>query len=288
MYNEENVTSLKANLGSLAKVIDEFGAEMAGTGRALNVVEQYYNTHLKRVRTNLEGIDQLFDSYIVNPILILPIAHVMRSMLTDFLTAYYLYTYYDHNDEDHTSFENELKLLDRDAYRSVLEWMKVEEDLHRYNEHLPAISEEDIEARETFYREYFSDILNEDSSIKNTTSIRETSAAKFFIEGEQLNQPHRIVSERYKIDRLKRMDYFQMLDGYMLYKYFSQFYHESKLFTILISDATANDNFNLLKWGFIPVYHMTDNAFRIFLNGNNKFSNRLSELKTELEAIENN
>jgi len=285
MYTSNNISRLKENLEQLSKIIDSFGIEMTASGRVLNDVERYYNSHLMRVRAHLEGVVQLLDSYAVNPIVILPIAHIMRSMLTEFITAFYLLTFYDRNDKHNVSFTNELKLLDRDAYRSVLEWMKVEEDLHKYNEHLPAITPEHIELRSLTFREYFSDILEENGAIKSTFSIRSSSDSKFFLHGENLNKPDRIVSEKYKIDRLRRMEYFRMLDGYMLYKYFSQFYHESRLFELIIPDESADNNFNYLLWGFIPVYHMVDTSVILFLGNQNKYSDLLLSLKEELESI---
>lgn len=285
MYNPRNVSLLKSNLIKFSSEIDGFGKEMSIKKKPLNVVEQYYNSHIKRVRANVEGVIQLCDSYAQTSNILVPIAQILRSLLTDFLTAYYLFTFYDENDSDHTSFSNELKLLDRDAYCSVQEWMKVEEDLHKYNEHFASISPERIEARKTTINESFSDIFNEDGSIKTTIAVRQSSDRKFFIEGEKIHEPSRTVSEKYKIERLKRMEYFKMLDGYMLYKYFSQFYHESKLFQHLIAKDTVNENFTYLRWAFIPVYHMMDNTFRLFMKGENHFSKRLEGLKLELEAI---
>lgn len=287
MFNSDNINALKANLKSLSTVIDDFGRQVAESGRVLNVVEQYYNTHLKRVRAHLEGVIQLLDSYSMNPPLILPLAHIIRSLLTDFITAFYLITFYDKNEINHTSFSNELRLLDRDAYKAILEWMEAEEDLHKFNENLPSISKGRIKERQEGFRKYFSEILNHNQETKKTKEIRESSDPKFFGEIQKLEDPPNTLSEKCKIKRLKQIKYFKMLDGYMLYKYFSQFYHESKLFRHLVSEDVTNENFNYLKWAFIPVYHMTDTSLLLFMGEENIFSNRLMKLKEELEKIGN-
>ena len=287
MFSPDNISALKTNLSSLSAVIDDFGREMAGSGRVLNAVEQYYNTHLKRVRAHLEGVIQLLDSYSMDPTLILPIAHIIRSLLTDFITAFYLITFYDKNEINHASFSNELRLLDRDAYKAILEWMEAEEDLHKFNENLPPISKGRIEERKEGFRKYFSEILDINQKPKKTKEIREGSDPKLFGHIQKLEDPPNTLSEKCKIKRLKQIKYFKMLDGYMLYKYFSQFYHESKLFRHLASEDVASENFNYLKWAFIPVYHMTDTSLLLFMRGENIFSNRLMELKEELEKIGN-
>lgn len=287
MYNEENIILLRENLVNFTVLIDDFVISMRNESRELNVAEKYFHTYLFRVRYDIEGVIGMLNSYILSPMLILPIAQVMRSLLTDFITSFYLFSFYDRNDDSHQSFENELKLIDRDAFRSVLEWMNVEEELHKFNENLPSISEEDKERRVQSIQNFFSEILDNDFKPLSTINLREGSLRKFFFENDELSEPRRIVSESYKIRRLKKMKWFRMLDGYMLYKFFSQFYHESKLFNLLVSEGSKNSNFDQLVWGFIPVYHMVDNAFRIFLRGNNDFSNQLGNLKLDLEAIFN-
>ncbi|MEX2410484.1 MAG: restriction endonuclease subunit S, partial [Candidatus Paceibacterota bacterium] len=287
IYNPKNVSLLKSNIIELAGVIDEFGKEMAKIKKPLNVVEQYYNSHLKRVRANLEGVIQLLDSYANCYIIIIPIAQIMRSLLTDFLTAYYMFTFYDRKDTDHTSFSNELKLFDRDACNAMVEWMESEEDLHKFNENLPPISEERIEERKKGFEFFFSEILDDNKKRKKPKDIRSSSNPKFFGGNKTLKNPSGIINEKYKIDRLKEMEYFKMPDGYMLYKYYSQFYHESKLSSHLAGKDTVNDNFKYLRWGLIPIYHMIDNSIRLFMTGENGFSKRLEELKLELEAIGN-
>lgn len=286
MYNTANITSLKDNLNSFCELMDEFALHMRDSGRVLNVVEKYYNRHLNRTRMHLQSVSHLLDLYEQAPTFMVSIAQIVRVLLTDFLTAFYLHSFINTQEEGFVTFVNELHLLDRDAMRTIDEWIEIETELHDFNEHLLEVTEEESRRKKATFVEHFPHIFNEDGTIKSTFDIRSSSDRRLFYVDEDLRQP-RTITERYKVNRLKRLPYFKMLDGYMLYKYFSQFYHEFKLYDYLVARESADDNFKYLRWAFIPVYFMTDTAILFFLEEDNEYSQKLGELKIQLESIGN-
>lgn len=285
LYTQSNVESLRINLQELNNVINAFSNGMVSSGRNLNVVQRTYNRYLIRTYNHLRGIVLLLQGYQESPMLILPISHIMRSLLVDFITSFYLVTFKGENDNDYQSFKNELRLLDRDLYKSTKDWLRDEKELNKYNPHLPSVSDEEQLERESNLRSAFSSILNSEGKVLSVKEIRQTSDRTFFNSDVEFKGPNGMMSEKYKVDHLKSYPHFHHLDAYVLYKYYTQFYHVSKASDHIMDNDSGDANMGYLIWAMVPVCHLCDTAFRVMLGADNKFSKMISSVKVSIENI---
>jgi|GEM_PF-2065167 len=285
-YNAKNVENLKNVLLGFLNQLDTFGFIMAKEGAKLDLAQLTFNRLLNRTELNIEGIVAILDIYKSQPAMIHPIAHILRTLLVDFLNFCYLMTFYNKEEDGLISFSNELDHFDRDFLKSAFELAEVEFDLPKNNpkfrERPPHQLQEKLKSFQESYKHLFK---TENSSLKPKLSkeLRANSNRDMFLSNEEFGNPGKgMLSESYKYRRLIDNGFGKYADVYLLYKYFSQQYHFSNISNNLLNPNNADHNFFYLIWAINHVFLVTDMQIQLLDGKDSAFLEPLRKLEIEL------
>lgn len=254
IYHPENIENFKIVLIKLTAIMDDFSKRMLDEKTKLNKPQVVTNKLLNRTRTNLEGAICLLDPFKEQPFIFHSISHIYRALTVDFLNYCYLMCFYDENEPDFISFQNEYDFFNRDYLKTLIDWNEIEKNIP---ESCPAYSNinskiqsryENLVTLKTYFNRLFQ---NNDISkkIKTAEEIRESSLEHFFPEKKDKIEPKvGMLSESYKLRRILKSNFAQYSDIFLFYKYFSQQYHFSAHSNLHAGSNSKDDNYHYLVW----------------------------------------
>lgn len=254
IYHPENIENFKIVLIKLTAIMDDFAKRRLDEKTKLNKPQVVTNKLLNRTRTNLEGAICLLDPFKEQPFIFHSISHIYRALTVDFLNYCYLMCFYDENEPDFISFQNEYDFFNRDYLKTLIDWNEIEKNIP---ESCPAYSninskiqsrDENLITLKTYFNRLFQ---NNDISkkIKTAEEIRESSLEHFFTEKKDKIEPKvGMLSESYKFRRILKSNYAQYSDIFLFYKYFSQQYHFSAHSNLHAGSNSKDENYHYLVW----------------------------------------
>ncbi len=221
VYNEENIVRYHRWISMIAECIHSFGKTNSGKKESdIGLKGFVFLDILQRIAFNLHGLANLFMEFRKYPEIKFSINLIFRGILSDVLTGLYLakFAY------DQVSFENEVKMLDRDFAQFAKFMIENEIILTK-----PISKEESDDFISKYKAEYikenadlFQDI--ETWKLKSPAEIRNTSNKSLY-----LNEDHfsRTLSDDIKYQLLLNSELHHLSLTFVLYRYFSQYHHYS-------------------------------------------------------------
>lgn len=290
-YSSKNIEHISKYIKNLVKIIDEFGTEHSLKSRAgeftPSPIQKVSNDFLHRLILKLKAIDNLLPLYSEDHYQIHSIGLLLRTILSDFLTFLYLASFNEPEAEEQRSLANELVMLERDFYESMIEASKVETDFAAMNGKDDAEVEKEYDERIKRINEIYKHLfLDEDTTkrIKKAEEIRATSNRALFINSNELKRPNRMVSEKYKYDHLNDVGFNKYKIVFSMFKFFSQFQHYSKHSINMLRDEFRRFSFYYFILTLDLTNILVDFHFNLYEGAKDQLE-KLRELKNELATI---
>ena len=244
-------------------IVNNFAGQQAERRARMNLYQKVTTALLQRVKINVEALAPLLKLYAKSDAYFTPIALILRSITSDFLTFCYFTTFYTEDDNFET-LENEINLHDRDFLRSILEVTDAEKTIHKhepFSDYLYRNEREQLRRIDQLTRRFRylidSRVRGKKIKPKSTKEIRLTSNDDLFFTKSERENPKIAITEKYKFDRMARFAFKKYVLAYIAFKYFSQFQHFSTQADELNQNANLGRNEYFLTVGIDLVLVMT-------------------------------
>jgi|GEM_PF-4607946 len=229
--DKNNIALYNLNIKKLISLIKNYISFITNRlvkldGVELNYYQEFLIHHIERfslIAESLIPILNLMQNDIRHK---LSLSLLLRSINSDFLTIFYLYTFYDENNDNQIAINNEINIFLKDYVKFIEYISEVEPEVRK---HFKDISEEFTKKKDyalnNLHIEYKNlyNYKNGEFKLKSNLEIRESTPNSFFVN----NDRGKNLTEKDKFKRLKTNEKENFGMAYIIFKYYSQFQHVS-------------------------------------------------------------
>ncbi len=270
----ENIEKLKNILNDYTEICLElfrdFKKKKIGENNVflLNIIERFYFNSLSLI--------PLLELFIKEPRYKLSIALILRTCLSDLLTAIYLITFKRTSKEDSKGFSNEVKALS-------LEYVKAVEFILKQEHHFVKIhdQEEQLKNHYTTNHEYYK-LENQEYKPINIKEIRSEGSQEYF----SVNDIGQRLTEKAKYERILNGPLKDYGNVYLLYRFYSQYEHISPKSRLLLNFDSLYEFFRMIE----SVAYILDGTIAIcqVISAEPSFQRKFEALGKQLNKIKDN
>lgn len=256
--------------------------ELKKTG--LKKFQYFLLSTLIRIIANVNSLIILFPFFKQEVSYKLPINLILRSIVSDYLTIEYLWTFKDPMDGNNTAIINEINVLNLDFIK-FQEALLIEELTYLKNKNVHPWSQEKVtEKIHQFYNDNLDYFVNDKGNyvLKALKTFRLTTSNRILEEGKIRNSR---ITEKFKFDRLKLSGLIEFaMPAFLPFKYFSQFQHPtSNMDDLIMSDPKFIDN-RMILMALDLIFILTIQIFHDTIP-NDELENKIKKCQEDLVKL---